>query len=345
MPPTSHDVARRAGVSRSIVSGVLNDTMSTMRVSPATRERVLLAARELDYTPNPAARALRRQRSNIFGFVPRLQRTTPYEHPVPFLLSVHIARAAVQQGYHIVETSSESSTSRETGVLVRFLMGQHVDGVIIDSPATEREVSQLVEHRLPVVQLIRPQSLVSTPSVVVDPVPGTTAAVEHLIESGHHRVGFIGLEGAHPVDRARIDTFRSVLAAHGLQPEPDHVIFIDNYELEEGRKAARRFLDLPSRPTAIFSAGDNLAVGALQVFYAQGIRIPEDLSMISYDDVFAEHLVPPLTSVHQPLQTVAEQAIHLLSDAVDTPAHGRQSSQVVLPTSLTIRDSVRWLWV
>jgi LacI family transcriptional regulator len=315
--------------------------MSTMRVSPATRARVLQAARELDYTPNPAARALRRQRSNVFGFVPRLQRTTPYEHPVPFLLSVHIARAAVRHGYHIVETSSEPSTSRETGVLVRFLMGQHVDGVIIDSPATEREVAQLVEHRLPVVQLIRPQSSLQTPSVVVDPVPGTTAAVEHLIEAGHRRIGFIGLEGAHPVDRARIDTFRSVLAAHGLGPEPDHTIFIDHYDLEEGRKAARRLLDLPSRPTALFVAGDNLAVGALQIFYAHHVRIPEDLSMISYDDVFAGSLAPPLTSVHQPLETVAEQAIQLLSDALDAPAQSRQSSQVVLPTILVKRGSVQ----
>lgn len=343
LAPTSHDVARRAGVSRSIVSGVLNDTMSTMRVSQATRERVLAAAAELRYTPNPAARALRRQRSNIIGFVPRLPRTSPYDQPVPFLLSVHIARAATRYGYHTIEASSEPSASRETGVLVQFLLGQHVDGVITDSPETEREVAQLIEHHLPVVQLIRPQSSIPTPAVMVDPVPGMTAALDHLVAAGHRRIGFVGVEGRHPVDRARLDTFRRVLAGHEIQPERDAVILVDRYDRAEGQRAGQRLVELQSLPTALFVTGDNLAIGTQQVLYERGLRIPDDLSMISYDDVFAGHLVPPLTSVHQPLQSVAEEAIRLLSRTMDGTLTDDHPSPTVLPTRLTIRQSVRRL--
>lgn len=339
--PTSLDVARLAGVSRSIVSGVLNGTMSTMRVSAETRERVLAAAQELGYTPNPVARALRRQRSNVIGFVPRADRVTPYDSPVPFLLTVHLAQAGMEHGYHILEESTKTSGPGHTEDLVRVLLGRHVDGIVLDSPESAAEVARILDRGVPVVQVIRPQRAVRTPSVMIDAAPGTAEAIRYLLEMGHREIGFIGTSGAHPVDRARLDAFVAVLKQAGIKPREEWIILVDAYSSRFGRDGAERLLAAATRPTALFIAGDNLASGALQVLYERQIRIPDDLSVVSYDDLFAEHLVPPLMSVNQPLQEAANRAVELLIAQIEAKDGSAVPEPVVLPTHLVRRHSVR----
>lgn len=339
--PTSLDVARKAGVSRSIVSGVLNGTMSTMRVSEETRERVLAAARELGYTPNPVARALRRQRSNVIGYVPRIDRDTPYDSPVPYLLTRHLANAGAAHGYHIVEASTRLAGRTGSDDLIRFLAGRHVDGVVLDSPESAEEVARIIDRRLPIVQMIRPQRAILTPAVMVDPVPGITEAIGHLLEMGHRDIAFIGTRGDHPVDRDRIDTFRQALATHGIPVRDEWVALVETYNPRFGREAAMRVMSAPQRPTAIFIAGDNLASGALQYFYEHSIRIPDDLSVISYDDLFAAYLIPALTSVHQPLADAADKAIEVLIAQIESPGARPEPEVIRLPSRLVERHSVR----
>jgi DNA-binding LacI/PurR family transcriptional regulator len=340
--PTSRDVARRAGVSRSIVSGVLNGTMSTMRVSEQTRLRILAAAEELGYTPNPVAQALRRQRSNVLGFVPRSDRLNPYDSPVPFLLAVHLPRAGTRHGYHFVAANPESPSHDNADHLIQFLLGRHVDGIVMDSPESAIEVAGLVERRLPVVQMIRPQRGVPTSSITIDARPGVTEAVEHLIEAGHRDIAYIGTSGEHPVDRSRLDTFRDVLAAAGITPREEWVVLIERYNTANGLRAVEELTRRPTLPTALFVAGDNLAAGVLQHLYARGVRVPEHLSVISYDDIYASHLAPPLTSVNQPLQEAANRAVDLLAAEIATPVTDRgEPETVVLPTHLVRRGSVR----
>jgi LacI family transcriptional regulator len=313
-----------------------------MRVSEETRERILTAAAELGYTPNPAARALRRRRSNVLGFVPRADRMTPYDSPVPFLLTMHLAQAGIQHGYHFVEASTESVSRHGKDDLVRFLLGRHVDGIVLDSPESAEEVARLIDRRLPVVQMIRPQHAVQTPSVVIDAVPGTTEAIEHLIACGHREIGFIGTSGQHVVDRSRLETFRQVLAANHIEPREQWVALVENYNPDHGRDAAKEMFATSDRPTALFVAGDNLALGVLQQLYEQGIRIPAEVSVISYDDIFAGYLIPPLTSVHQPLREAADRAVELLAQEIDTPETDRRDPVPVrLPAHLVQRGSVR----
>ncbi len=339
--PTSLDVARRAGVSRALVSGVLNDTMSTMRVSPATRQRVLDAAAELGYTPNPVARALRRQRSNVIGFLPRTSRQTPYEHPVPFLLGIHIAREAMKRGYHILEASAAPPSERQSGDVARFLRERRVDGVILDSPQTAIEVAQLVESGFPVIQLIRPQPGPPTTTIVVDPAPGTDAAIAQLVARGHERIAFIGAGGDHPVDRDRLACFHAALARHDIAPDDRLVCLTPDYDIERGRAQTGALLALAQRPTAIFAAGDNLALGVLQALYEAGIRVPDAMSVVSYDDIFAGQLIPPLSSVSQPLEAVASRAIEALIAQVEQPDGQFTPRHIALPTGFTARGSVR----
>lgn len=339
---TSNDVARQTGVSRATVSTVLSGAEGNIRVSDETRRRVLAAAAELGYSPHPLAQALRRQRSGVLGFVPRSSRTTPYEHPVPYLLAVQIAQAAMRRGYHVVEASAETTASRASDELARFLLDRRVDGVLFDSPETAAEVRRFTERGLPVVQLIRPQLAVATPAITVDAAPGIAAALDHLAGLGHRRIAFLGHGGPHPVDRIRRDTFTATLARHGLAAPDAWLRLVDDYSIEEGYAAARALLALPERPTALFAAGDNLALGVLQALYEARLRVPDDLSLVSYDDIFAAHLPPPLTSVVQPLREVAERAIATIAAQLDRgEVAAGEPIPIALPTHLVARASTR----
>ncbi len=340
--PTSRDVAERAGVSRSIVSGVLTGTMSTMRVSQETRERVLDAARELGYSPNPVARALRQQRSNVIGFVPRADRINPYDAPVPFLLATHLGAACADHGYHFVTASAESPDHGDTRRHVDFLLGRHVDGIVLDSPGTPDEATELVRRGIPVVQMIRPHRDVPASSVTIDPAPGMTEAIRHLVEAGHREIGFIGTGGRHQVDRSRLDAFHEALGAAGLSAHDEWIVLVDRYNTANGLHAAAELLRRPTLPTAVLVTGDNLAAGMLQHLYECGVRVPEHLSVISYDDIYASHLAPPLTSVNQPLAEAARLAVEMLLAEIDTPTGERgEPRAIVLPTRLVSRGSVR----
>ncbi len=338
---TSNDVAREAGVSRATVSIVLSGTAGNIRVSDETRQRVLAAAATLGYSPHPLAQALRRQRSDTIGFVPRFSRTSPYEHPVPYLLSVQIAQAAIRRGFHIVEASAETTASRTSDELARFLLDRRVDGVILDSPETADEVARFAARGLPIVQLIRPQHAVASATLTVDATPGIVAAIDHLVALGHRRIGFLGHGGAHPIDRSRREAFIAALARHDLIAEGGWIRLVSDYSIAESREATLALLAAPTRPTALFAAGDNLALGVLQALYARRLRVPDDLSLISYDDIFAPHLPPPLTSVSQPLRELAERALSLLIDQLDLPADAapQPHRQQALPTTLVIRES------
>lgn len=341
-PVTSGDVARRAGVSQATVSVVLNGARSNIRVSDATRERVVAAAAAMGYTPHLAARALRRQRSGVIGFVPRFFRQTPYERPIPYLLSVHIARAAMLRGYHVIEVNAESDRARGGDALMQFLLGQRVDGVIFDAPESAEEVQRFIDRGVPVVQLLRTQHLPEACTITVDASRGINTAVDHLVALGHRRVAFIGTSRADPVDRARLDTFLAALDHRGLTIPPAYLQLDTTRAVEAGYRATVNLLALSERPTALLVMGDSLALGALRALYEQQVRVPDGMSIISYDDAFAAFLYPPLTSVAQPVREVGEQAIALLAARLDRADEVRDAAEhLVMPTELVVRASTQ----
>lgn len=339
--PTADDVAKRVGVSRMTVSSVLNGTGSNVRVSDATRRRVIEAARDLGYRADPAARALRSGRSRIIGFVPRAESATPHKEPVADLLGIYIARAAMAHGHHIVEASAETAASRGSDELSRFLLGWRVDGVIFDSPASDAEVQRFLDIGVPVIQLMRPRMGIATVTITVDSAEGIRQAVDHLVKLGHQHIAYIGSGISHHMGRLRRDQFVHSLASHGLQIPDAYVCPDSNASVEDGFAIARRFFDLPKIPTAIFAAGDNLALGALRALYQARLRVPDDVSVISYDDTFVANLYPPLTSVGQPLSEVAATAVSLIVDRADSAPEDSvlAKTHVTLPAQLHVRES------
>ena len=341
-PVTSHDVARHAGVSQATVSVVLNGARSNIRVSEATRARVAAAAAALGYTPHLAARALRRQRSGVIGFVPRFFRQTPYERPIPYLLSVHIARAAMLCGYHVIEVNAESDQARTGDELIQFLLGQRVDGVIFDAPGSVAEVRRFIDRGVPVVQLLRPQPVAEASTITVDASSGINSAVDHLVKLGHRAIAFIGSSRANPIDRSRLDAFLAALNRRAL-PIPDGYLQLGTTRaVDEGYQATEALLALPERPTALLIMGDSLALGALRVLYERHVRVPDAMSIVSYDDAFAAFLYPPLTSVAQPVQEVAEQAIAVLAERLDrSDGIVVSAAHLVMRTGLVVRASTQ----
>lgn len=339
--PTAEDVGRRAGVSRMTVSSVLNGTGGNVRVSAVTRARVIQAAAELGYVPNPAARALRTRRSNVIGFVPRPESNTPHKEPVADLLGIYIARAAMARGHHVVEASAETSATRGSDERSKFLLGWRVDGIIFDSPSSADEVQRFVDMGVPVIQIMRPRTDVATATITVDSSGGIHQAVAHLAGLGHRSIAYIGSGESHPTCFHRRSQFLDAAAACGLEIQENLVHPGHDASIEDGFVITRRILGEHPVPTAIFTAGDNLALGALRALYQAHLRVPDDISVISYDDTFVANLYPPLTSVAQPLDDVATAAVSFITKSAHSEAD-RQNvihAQIILPAQLNVRES------
>lgn len=339
-PPTANDVARRVGVSRSTVSAVLSGHEGTIRVSAATRRRVLAAADELGYSPHPIGQALRQRRSNIIGFVSRSTPHGPFDESVPYVLNIEIARAAAEHGYYIVKADDNSAHPASSVTPARVLRAHHVDGVIFDSPSTPDAIIELRNNGLPVVQLMRPQPGVDTPTVTVEAEHGVVSAVDHLVDLGHRRIAFIGSPSPHPVHTGRLDAFRQAIASHAIDLPAGYIQLENDSTLSIGLHLAENLLQMTDRPTAILAAGDNLALGVMRALHHANIHVPSEMSVISYDDTLAGYVYPPITSVNQPLASVADRALELLIGEIDSsPPPVQEDRHIVLPARLVIRAS------
>jgi len=254
---------------------------------------------------------------------------------------MYTARTAIQRGFHILEASAETERTRASDELVHFFLSHSIDGVIYDRPPTA-EVQHLVDRGVPVVQLLRPQLTVPTATVTVDAAPGVTAAVDHLIEQEHRHIAFLGSGDPHPANRTRLNTFIAALSSHALSIPDEYILLGDTYGGAEGYAFSHQLLSLPIPPTAIFAAGEETALGALRALYQARIRVPEEISVVSYDDNIGEYLYPPLTSVAQPLKEVAQAAVDIIVDKLhDADATDRELSRMVFPTILVIRESTQ----
>lgn len=336
--PTSADVARRVGVSRATVSAVLNGTNGNIRVSASTRDEVVRAAAEMGYQPHQGAQALRRQSSKVIGFVPRASWATSVDEVIPYAVSSALGRGALRRGLHIIEANAESPEQRAGDETLRLLQSWRVAGVIMDSPKTDEEVRRIVDVGIPVVQLFRPRLAVATSTVTVAPEAGMREAMDHLIELGHRRIAYLGVSGSHPVDTKRLAAFLEALMDQGIRVPPQYVQLTETYYSEDGASSMRALLamDEASWPTAIVAGGDPLALGALQVLHQSRVRVPDRISIVSYDDAIARLLIPPVTSIAQAFDDVADQTLSLLG-GLDGPGTVRH---VAVPTRLLMRESV-----
>lgn len=329
---TIRDVAARADVSVTTVSHVLNRVAGT-RIADETRDRIEAAAADLGYRPNRLARSLRQQTSKTIGFVSDSIATTPFAGQI--ILGAQ--DAAAEAGYVLLLVTSNGDPRLEAQE-VRALLDRQVDGIlyasmfhrVIDVPPL------LTETRA--VLLDASASDLTFSSVVPDEVGGARAAVEELLRQGHRRIGFLNHNEPIPAATGRLLGYRQAIEGHGLTFDSDLVVHADT--ATGGFDAALGLLSRSDRPTALFCFADRMAMGAYQAAQELGLRIPDDVSVVGFDDqqIISAGLRPGLTTMALPHYEMGHWATSTLLDLIKDP--GRPRHQVLLPCPLVRRDSV-----
>lgn len=330
MPVNIRDIARAAGVSVATVSKALNGYST---VNAATRDKIRRIAEEMQYHPNSAARSLVGQRSMTLGVF----LTTGLAHP--FFASVlgGIDRALKDRGYDLIYLAQ--AHAEEPGYsLVRYCRSRNVEGLLVFGiQENEMDFSELIDSGLPAVFIDMEMEGDHIGMISSDNAEAIRTAVRHLAELNHRRIAFIsGLPGTYP-GKLRQQGFVQGMAEQGLACQPEYMKTGD-YSRESGYVAMRQLLSLPERPTAVVCCSDTSAVGALEAAAEHGLSVPEDLSIVGFDDIEAARSVrPALTTVRQDMQGLGYRAVGLLDDLIQ--GEKLPEKRIILPTEWVERDS------
>lgn len=329
------EIARLSGVSRSTVSRVINDDA---RVSPGARARVQAVIEEYDYHPNAAARSLASRRTGILGLmIPRAIEWVFGDLFFQLIIkSIASATNAAEQNLMLLMETSESGESAQR-LFNRVVVGRHLDGIIVVSNVIEEPLVALLDrHQFPSV-LVGRHPMFDLSFVDVDNRLSSRGGVEHLISHGHRRIGMIG--GSENLIAAidRRDGYHQALIGAGIPIDPDLYRGADFRELN-AYMAMRELLALPDPPTAIFTASDVMAFGAIRAIQEAGLSVPDDVAVLGFDGIEqAAYSDPPLSTIAQPVAGLGREAVSMLMQRIETP--DAQAMHRFLPTELKLRAS------
>lgn len=331
-PPTIHDVAAEAGVSRGTVSRVLQGGHN---VSPTALEAVNAAIRKLGYVVNLAARSLVTQRSGSVAFLLTEPQERFFEDPnfTTLLRGCTAALAEHDIPLILMTAGSEAEQRRVT----RYLAAGHVDGVLlVSSHSGSPMLEQLHQAELPVVSCGKPLGHRGQVSyVAADDREGAKDMVRHLADSGRHRIATIAGPQDTPGGVERLYGYREVLAEYGL-PYDERLVAVGDYSRTGGEAAITRLLADAPDLDAVFVASDLMADGALTALERAGRRVPEDVAVGGFDDsAVAVTTRPPLTTIRQPWDRISDSMVRLLLSQIA----GEEPATIILPTELVVRQS------
>lgn len=327
--PTITDVARRAGVSKTTVSHVINQTRF---VEEETRQRVLKAIQELNYRPSSVARSLTTNRTETIGVI--ISDASNHFFGEMLLEIEDVLRPA---GYGLIVCNTAEILEREAHYL-DLLLRQQVDGIIAAATSQRWDILALAEFQhTPVVYLDRYFEGLEGPFVGVDNQEGAYLGTRHLIEWGHRRIGILAGFQRLSTMRERLAGFHQALQDHDI-PLPEEWVVTSPLSVEAGHEAMRHILTLPERPTAVFLSNNLLSLGALLAMRELDLRCPEGVSVVGFDDhPWAAVAEPPLTVVRQPTQELGQVAARMLIDLIN--AEQSSETRVLLECQLVVRQS------
>ena len=332
---TSHKVAERAGVSRTTVSFVLNEVEGA-QISEETRQRVLLAARELGYVPDAAARSLVSGRTHILGLVICQPADhiiiDAYIHQVIYGLS----EAGRERGFRLLIEWVEDVSQPDA--YIHLVRAKRIDGILLSGPRSDdNQLPALIADRFPIVLLGR---LTGDPTnfVDVDNQAAACQAVTHLVKLGHQRIACITNGPLQYTSAAeRLLGYRQALTQAGLF-ENEALVRYGDFDPESGYKKMQALLKTSPRPTAVFIASDVVAFGAMKAIRDSGLRIPDDVAVVAFDDVpLSRYVAPALTTVRLPAIEQGRRGGEMLIDLIEGKTLTEQ--HIFLPTELMIRQS------
>lgn len=329
MSVTIEDISRQLGISVSTVSKALN---AYPDVSEATRQRVLAAARELDYHPSAAARNLRRGRTDKIGLL--------ISNPISFLseyISEVMAGAALSAEGYGLNLVLYTATVTHPDELKRICRAREVDGLILIFEPSEAAIAVLQKETIPFVVFGRRINRPDVSFVTPDNQTGAYQLTSHLIAQGHRRIAFTTRPELGVVNEDRFAGYRRALADAALPFAPELVVETI-VQPESGRRALETLLELPDPPTALFAFYDLMAVDAAQAAQERGLRIPADIAIAGFDGLRASLIATPqLTTVQQPLTEMGQQTTEILLNLMQDK--DRTPEQRTLPVQLLVRES------
>ena len=332
------DVAKKAGVSISTVSSLINRTKS---VSRELTGRIEQAIEELNYQANPVARSLKSRKTNTIGVIlPNISRLF-----FPQVLK-GIEDTAIKNGYYLTFYDANESIEQEKQY-VRMLENSWVDGIILDCSADVKEDGEYLEYltrlgnkkkKIPVVSLERVLKDHVTDAVIIDNRQSGYLAVKHLIELGHKTIAHISGPLKFPMCVDRIKGYKSALQEHGIQFE-EELMKNGDFTPLSGYYAMKELLMQGRSITAVFAANDQMAIGAIKAINEAGFKIPDDIAIIGFDNLFASTIITPsLSTINVPKYKMGSTAVEILIDRITNPDK-KEKEVVTLPSNLIIRQS------
>lgn len=329
MPVTLNELAKAAGCSVSTVSRAL--TSSGHPVNDATRERILTLANELGYRPNMTARGLKMDRTFTIGLV-------VYNIGSPFtpVLIRGIQEYLHQRNYFSIIISTDWDPDLESEA-VHHLISRSIDGVIFVESWRDEPNNTLDLANKPYAFVYRLFNGSYANSVILDDISGAKLAVEHLLKLGHRRIAFINGPHGWEASRERLVGYQNTLAQYGIPYNPS-LIETGDWEVGSGYQAAKKFLLLPDRPTAVFAANDLMALGAIYAIQEAGLSVPGDVAIVGYDDrEIASFSNPTITTIRPPSFEMGQMAAQLILDCLENQTEVKDP--IRLQGQLIIRES------
>jgi LacI family transcriptional regulator len=328
---TIYDVAREAGVSMATVSRVVNNNPN---VKPQTRKKVFEAIERLGYRPNAVARGLASKKTTTVGVViPDIANSIFAE------VARGIEDIANMYHYNIILCNADKKKEKEIRV-INTLLEKQVDGMLfMGGVVTEEHIQAFKTSSVPIVLCATTDENGAIPSVDIDHEAAAYDAVSRLIAEGHQRIAMIAGTLQDPATGyARFQGYKRALENAGLSVA-DELVRIGNYRYESGMEAMKYFLELESRPTAVFAATDEMAIGAIHTIQDYGLKVPDDISVISIDNIRMASMVrPQLTTVAQPMYDIGAVSMRLLTKLMNK--ENVEMTKVVLPHEIIQRKSV-----
>jgi len=331
-PLTINDIAKEAGVAKSTVSKVLNEQGG---VSQKTREKVLKAIKRLNYHPSMIARSLKSRKTKAVGLIlPNI--INPF---FPTILK-GVEDTAIENGYVVVFCDSDDRKEKES-LYFQIFENRWVDGIIFSGitgdEEEERYIRAIHEKGTPVVLIDREIEGYFTNVVMIDNKRAGFDATTHLLELGHKKIGHIAGPQNIKIFAKRLEGYKEALVKYGIDFNPQMVEEGD-LSIESGSRAVRKLLKKKVTFTAIFASNDLMAIGCMKELQKNGLRVPQDVSIVGFDNIPLTSLVTPsLTTMAQPAYEMGAEAMNLLIKSIERK--GALKSKIILPTELVVRES------
>jgi LacI family transcriptional regulator len=327
------DIARKLNISKTTVSFILNGRAKEKRISDELVERVSKFINEVGYRPNSLAKSLRTGKSYIIGLMVE-------NIADPFFANIarYIEERAYKNGYRIIYCSTDNDTPKTKDMIAMF-RDRHVDGYIIAPPVgVEAEIAQLIKDEFPVVLFDRHLPEIDTSYVITDNMQATYNATQYLINQGHKNIAFVTFKSPQTQMQARLEGYKKALKENHLNPHVKEVLF--NPDTKYIIQPVTEFLEENQNIDAVLFGTNRIGTCGLKAINNLGIKLPDDMAVISFDDFEVFELYSPsITAIAQPMEEIADKVMDILLSNLNLSPENRKDQQVVLNTKLNERGS------